>query len=173
MLLRRTAIVGSLLVVSMTVGGCSEDDLFSNLNGTHAANSTPRSGAGQLSPDADALPNYGDNSSARRPRPMSATDEREALDKAKALRPVLEAQRKRGRVAPRDLRPVLEKLGAGRVTIAERAAATSAAAAKGSTFGVFVGRTACLTGAVTEERVYLQVDGPFPDTGCLEPPVAH
>ncbi|MEU4144832.1 hypothetical protein [Streptomyces parvulus] len=45
--------------------------------------------------------------------------------------------------------------------------------AAGSSYGVWIGGSARITGAVTEERVWVEVDGLHPETGCMSPPPAH
>ncbi|RDD90566.1 hypothetical protein DVZ84_04250 [Streptomyces parvulus] len=45
--------------------------------------------------------------------------------------------------------------------------------AAGSSYGVWIGGSACITGAVTEERVWGEVDGRYPETGCMSPPAAR
>jgi hypothetical protein len=45
--------------------------------------------------------------------------------------------------------------------------------ARSSGFGVYVGDTGCVHGAVTEKRIWIDVTGHYPETGCVTPPPAH
>ncbi|MFF1839869.1 hypothetical protein ACFVXE_37790 [Streptomyces sp. NPDC058231] len=102
---------------------------------------------------------------------MSRQDEREAGGAAAGIERALDRQRRLGRIGPQDIRPVLEGLAApDRVTVENRIAGTSSTRMEGSRFGVSVGATACVTGAVDGARVWTSVGGRHPETGCMEPP---
>jgi hypothetical protein len=173
MLSHRTAVTFGAILASLALTGCG-DDLFSNMNGTAKANSAPPTTAENRSP-ADSPPNYGDNSRVHRPGAMTRADEQAATSKAKDVRSALEEQQKRGSVSPADVQPALEAIAApGRVDVTNRTTATSATvSADGSTFGIYVGESACITGAVSRTRMWINVNGHYPETGCIEPHTAH
>jgi hypothetical protein len=60
-----------------------------------------------------------------------------------------------------------------RLEVAERVTSGDENPVRGSVYGIWIGRTACVTGAVTAERVWSDVNGHFPETGCLPPAPAH
>lgn len=74
-----------------------------------------------------------------------------------------------GTFAPDQLGPALERLAApNRVTVTPLRTD-----ARSSGFGVYVGDTGCVHGAVTEKRIWIDVTGHYPETGCVTPPPAH
>ncbi|MEU9523318.1 hypothetical protein [Streptomyces sp. NPDC048224] len=174
MLSHRTAVTFGAIIASLTLTGCG-DDLFSNMNGTAKANSAPPTTAENRSPSADSPPNYGDNSRVHRPGAMTRADEQAATSKAEDVRSALEEQQKRGSVSLTDVQPILEAVAApGRVDVTNRTTGISATvSADGSTFGIYVGESACITGAVTRTRIWINVNGHYAETGCIEPPTAH
>lgn len=176
----RTAAIAVLCVLALTSCGKSADDLFSNLNGTKSSNAsdqetpagqeTPTSGAAK----ADEPPNYGDNSRAQRPDRPNAADEKRAREKAKEITRALEELRRNDQTQPAQVRPVLTRLASpAHLAVAEWPARGEENPAQGSTYGIWIGKTACITGAVSPERVRTDVNGHFPETGCLPPAPAH
>jgi hypothetical protein len=176
MSLRRfTATIGAAAAAALTLTACSADDLFSNLNGTRSANSPRPSPADSQPPAADAPPNYADNNRARQPKDISSADRQAAARLAKDIERALERTRDQRQVTPAQVRPVLEDLvGARRLDVSDRTIGLEPKRqTDGSFFGVFVGDTACVNGAVSSNRVWVNVSGHYPETGCLEPPFAH
>ncbi|MFE0101569.1 hypothetical protein [Streptomyces sp. NPDC059009] len=141
------ALTASLL--ALTVSGCGKDadDLFSNLNGT----ASQRSEAG----------------SAAAPNPEDA---KKAVQKRAEVERALDKLRRRGTVAPADVRRALTDLaGRARVSVDDARSADGAQQAEGSEYGIWIGATACVTGAMYKDRVRAYVNGRYPATGCLPP----
>ncbi|MFJ1745431.1 hypothetical protein ACIOJD_04200 [Streptomyces sp. NPDC088116] len=169
-----TAAITTLCVLALTSCGKSADDLFSNLNGTRSSHDsdkeTPTSGAAK----ADEPPNYGDNSRAQRPDRPNAADEKRAREKAKEITRALEELRRNAQTQPVQVRPVLTRLASpAHLAVAEWPAGGEENPAQGSTYGIWIGKTACIRGVVSQERVRTEVNGHFPETGCLPPAPAH
>ncbi len=96
----KTAAVTGVIVAALALTGCG-DDLFSNMNGTRKANSTPPSATDSHSSAVDSPPNYGDNSRARRPGAMAREEQQKATAKAQEVKAALEAQQQRGQTSPK------------------------------------------------------------------------
>ncbi|MEU6394364.1 hypothetical protein [Streptomyces sp. NPDC046939] len=172
---RRTAAVLGTLVAILASTGCSAtDDLFSNLDPNPPITATPSTTAGFQPPAADAPPNYADNNRVRHPRSMSFRDRQEAERRARSIQHALRVQQERGQITPEEVRPVLERLARpGRLVLSGRMVGTALTPAEGSDFGIFVGDTACVTGAVSTTRIWIDVNGHYPETGCTAPPPTH
>ncbi|MFF1921193.1 hypothetical protein ACFVW8_11550 [Streptomyces sp. NPDC058221] len=165
-----TAAVAVLCVLTLTSCGKDADDLFSNLNGTRSSDAsdgeTPDSGA----TGPNAPPFYGDNSRARRPDRPDPADEERARRKAEEVRHALEDLRRQHRTRPGQVREALEPLAAAaHLEVTERPTPGNGNPAEGSMYGIWIGRTACVTGAVTPDRIWSDVGGHAPETGCLPP----
>ncbi|MFG3160688.1 hypothetical protein ACGFY8_12505 [Streptomyces sp. NPDC048232] len=169
---RNPALV-ALAVALLTGCGQTKDDLFSNLNGTGSQASTEAPASGEA-PHPDIPPNHADNQRARQPGEMSPGDEGRARRLAAEVESALGELSRHGRTAPADVRTTLTRLAApDRVTVDVLIRGSGAGRAAGSSYGVGIGETACITGAVTEDRVWVEVNGPYPETGCLPPAPAH
>ncbi|MGH4030335.1 hypothetical protein ACQB60_15500 [Actinomycetota bacterium Odt1-20B] len=141
------ALTAALLTLTLSGCGKDADDLFSNLNGT----TSQRSEAG----------------SAAAPNPQDA---KKAVRKRAEVEHALDGLRRRGTVAPADVRRALTDLaGRARVSVADARSADGAQKAEGSEYGIRIGATACVTGAVHKDRVRAYVNGLYPTTGCLPP----
>ncbi|TGA95311.1 hypothetical protein E2651_34530 [Streptomyces sp. MZ04] len=44
---------------------------------------------------------------------------------------------------------------------------------EGASIGLYVGRHACVTAFVQPTNYGVKTNGPFPETGCMEPPIGH
>ncbi|MEV0257266.1 hypothetical protein AB0H82_23805 [Streptomyces sp. NPDC050732] len=169
----KPAAVTVIAVTLLTGCGQSADDLFSNLNGTHP---TRRSDPGTPGTDLthpETPPNYADNQRARRPGEMSPRDERRARQKATEIKRALGELRRRGRTSPAEVRAALTPLAAPAPVTVEDLSAARANASEGSSYGVWLRGTACITGTITEDRVSAEVNGPYPETGCMPPAFTH
>ncbi|MFE1953268.1 hypothetical protein ACFW9D_22700 [Streptomyces sp. NPDC059524] len=175
MSLRRITAVISTVAAALALSGCSGDDLFSNMNGTRAANSAAPAPASSRPPAGDAPPNYADNSRVRQPKDVATRDRAEAKHLAQEIQRVLETERERGRISPAEVRPALDALVAPRrLDVGILMVGTAPTVQEdGSEFGVFVGDTACVNGAVSKERVWVEISGHYPETGCMIPSPAH
>ncbi|GHC45633.1 hypothetical protein GCM10010308_75930 [Streptomyces vinaceusdrappus] len=170
----KTAAGIGVVAATLALTGCG-NDLFSNMNGTRKANSAPPSATDPHSPPADSPPNYGDNTAARRPEAMAREDQQAATARTQEVKAALRTQQQRGRISPELLLPVLEDIALPwRVEVSNRTTGTAATTpTDGSVFGIYVGETACISGAVSSSRIWVNVNGHFPETGCIEPPPAH
>ncbi|WP_369248201.1 hypothetical protein [Streptomyces sp. R41] len=148
---------------------------------------TPTSSAGSSSSPAsphaepdrgDSAPHNAENNIGRMPADMTPADEAAAQEKAEKVKPVLEELRKQGRISPKDVRPALASLGfrAADMRVQDpwsRWNVDHSEKVPGTFYGIWVGKTACISGAVSEDRVWVEVNGPYPETACIVPPVAH
>ncbi|MFE1117818.1 hypothetical protein [Streptomyces rochei] len=106
---------------------------------------------------------------------MAREDRQVATARTQEVKAALKTQQQRGRISPGYLLPVLEDIaGPWRVEVSNRTTGTTATVpADGSVFGIYVGESACISGAVSSSRIWVNVNGHFPETGCIEPPPAH
>ncbi|MFI9025318.1 hypothetical protein [Streptomyces sp. NPDC053560] len=174
-----TAAAGVLLLAGC---GLSEDELFSNLNGTGASHSQGADPSGTAdtseteAPRSDAPPNYADNNRVRIPGEMSPQDEKRAGQKAAEVKRVLEDLRRQGRISPAEVQPVLAELSASdplSVTGLRSLSPDTVDKVRGSSYGIWIGKTACVTGAVSKDRVWAKANGHYLESGCLPPPPTH
>ncbi|MFG2311407.1 hypothetical protein ACGFS9_22480 [Streptomyces sp. NPDC048566] len=126
----------------------------------------------------DSAPHHAENEVGRRPGAMSAADAAAARRQAARVRPVLEGLRAGGRVGPDAVRPALAALGFAPADLRvqrpwSRWNGDHAEAVPGTLYGIRVGATACVSGMVDDGQVWTEVTGPYPETGCVAPPVAH
>ncbi|MFD4764458.1 hypothetical protein ACFWOJ_38340 [Streptomyces sp. NPDC058439] len=169
-----TVAVAVLCVLGVTSCGKNADDLFSNLNGTTSSDTSEHETPSGDTAGPDAPPFYGDNSRVRRPDRPDPADEKRAREKVKDVTQVLEDLRRQHRTRPAQVREALAPLAApAHLEVIERPTSEDESPARGSMYGIWIGETACVTGAVTAERVWSDVNGHFPETGCLPPARAH
>ncbi|WP_385625626.1 hypothetical protein PXH67_43840 (plasmid) [Streptomyces sp. P8-A8] len=169
-----TAAVAVLFVLALTSCGKGVDDLFSNLNGTTSSDTSEHETPSSDTAGPDAPPFYGDNSRARLPDRPAPADEKQAREKVKDITQPLEDLRRQHRTRPAQVREALAPLAApAHLEVTERPTSGDESPAQGSMYGIWIGRTACLTGAVSAERVWSDVNGHFPETGCQPPARAH
>ncbi|MEU0676878.1 hypothetical protein ABZ330_29040 [Streptomyces sp. NPDC006172] len=174
MSIRKPAALAVVAVILLTGCGKSTDDLFSNLNVTQPSSPPDAGTAGQNGPGPDTPPNHADNNRARQPREMSPEDGSRAGQAAVDVEKALEELRRRGAISPAEVQPALARRAAPfPVTVADLALGTGTKAVEGSAVGVWIGETACVTGAITEDRVWTHVNGHHPETGCLPPAPTH
>ncbi|POM25046.1 hypothetical protein BTM25_36880 [Actinomadura rubteroloni] len=122
----------------------------------------------------DGAPHEGENGAPRRAREMSDADARAARRAVARVRPVLERLRRDGRIAPGDVRTALLGLfPAADVTVGRAQQRSAPTPPPGAEYGVRIGTTGCVTGAVGVARVWADANGLYPETGCLPPAFAH
>lgn len=169
---KRTAAV-AVAVFALAGCGKSTDDVFSNLNGTSSSGS-PGTTAPTPGTRSDAPPNHADNNRVRHPGTMSPQDEKRARHKTRQVERALDELRRDGRVGPAEVRPVLAKLSApAHLSVEKLLVGAGADTTRGSAYGIWIGRTACVTGAVTKDRVWAHANGHYPETGCTPPAPTH
>ncbi|MER5562683.1 hypothetical protein CG740_20575 [Streptomyces sp. CB01201] len=160
--------------LALTGCGKSADDLFSNLNGHNPPRAHGSSSPTTQAPSRDAPPNHPDNNRVRQPGEMTPEDESTARQKATAVEHALTGLRMRGTINPADVRPVLTRIaGPSHLTVGDLLIGTALTKTEGSDYGIWIGDTACVTGAVTKDRVWVEVNGHYPETGCVAPPASH
>ncbi|MFF4185414.1 hypothetical protein ACFYZ9_19670 [Streptomyces sp. NPDC001691] len=173
---RRRNLVLAATAAALALTGCgkSADDLFSNLNGHNPPRAHSSSSPTAQAPSSEAPPNYFDNNRASRPGEMTPQDESAARQKAAAVEHALNELRIRGTINPADVRPVLTRIAdPSRLSVGDLLIGTALTKTEGSDYGIWIGDTACVTGAVTKDRVWAEVNGHYPETGCVAPPAAH
>ncbi|GAA0611897.1 hypothetical protein [Streptomyces crystallinus] len=148
MSLRKFRLPTAAAVTALVLTGCGkiQDDLFSNLNGTprHASSS----------------------GEAPRPGPMSPSDEKVATFKAGEVKAELEKLRQQGKTRPDDVRPALQLLATQEyVDVHALNRGTG-----GSTFGIWLTKTACIAGDIDANTVTAEAHGYYPQTGCVSLP---
>ncbi len=132
---------------------------------------SPSVGSRQVDPE---VPNYWDNNRYKWPQDISPDDEAVAKRIADAVKPRLERLREQGRISPDEVRPVLQQAAGGRRVVAEILLAGAAdRKTDGTSYGIWVGETGCVTGAVNQQRIWVDVNGRYIEHGCLTPPVGH
>ncbi|WP_030607844.1 hypothetical protein [Streptomyces sclerotialus] len=167
------AVVAAAGVLVLASCGISGDELFSNLNGTRASHARDTDTSGTQPPPADAPPNYADNSRVRQPGEMSAQDEKRARQKATEVKSALEDLRRRGEIDPSEVRPVIARLAGSASHSVTGISSLRAEKVDGSSYGIWIGDTACVTGAVNKDRVWADANGFYPESRCLPPAPTH
>ncbi|MER5359933.1 hypothetical protein [Streptomyces sp. NPDC002785] len=175
---RKSGLAVVAVVAAFALAGCgtTEDDLFSNLNGTGSGDAEGADAPTPAlnTPKGDAPPNYFDNNRVRQPGEMGPEDEKKARRKAVEVDRVLSELRLAGKVGPGDVRPALEQLaGSAHVAVGNRLVGVGTRKAEGSDFGIWIGTSACVTGAVSKDRVWATANGHYLETGCMPPAPAH
>jgi hypothetical protein len=173
---RKRTFAAAVAAAALALAGCgkSTDDLFSNLNGTRSSGSHDTGTSAPATPGSDAPPNYADNTRVRQPGETSPRDEKPARQLATEVQRALDELRRRGEISPAEVRPVLAELAApAHLSVGELLIGTAMDKVEGSTYGIWIGRTACVTGAVSKDRVWADVNGHYPETGCMPPPSTH
>ncbi|MET9294758.1 hypothetical protein [Streptomyces sp. NPDC003077] len=185
-------------VVALGATGCgkpSGDESFENVDPKSGPTASAKASASaeasvtasasakasvKASPSADPdpvdpeVPNYYDNNRHKWPRDMTPEDGAAAQRIADALKPRLEQFRARGKISPEEIRPVLEQAAGGyRVVAGDLLVGAANKKVRGTDYGIWVGKTGCVTGAVNRDRVWAEVNGRYPEHGCLTPPVGH
>ncbi|MFD4624257.1 hypothetical protein [Streptomyces sp. NPDC058475] len=179
----RAALLLATAAVCLTACGTETTGAQSPRTPPDSPPSTSTSSSPPASPQAepdhgDSAPHNAENNIGRRPADMTPADEAAAKEKAKKVKPVLEKLREQGRISPEDVRPALASLGFRAADLRVQDPWSTwkvdhAEKVPGSAYGIWVGRTACISGTVTGDGVWTEVTGPYPETACIAPPVAH
>ncbi|MER7666973.1 hypothetical protein ABTY61_00725 [Kitasatospora sp. NPDC096128] len=154
--------------------------------GTDGPNATPHvePGAG------DGAPHHGENNSSRTARELTPAAEQQARTEADRIEPVLKRLWESGTWDPASVRTALLRLGypsedarpnttqtLGALTVwsgeprftSDRGYVTS----EGAVLSLRVRPDACVLGWVHPADYQVRTSGPYPETGCFEPPFAH
>ncbi|MFD0020656.1 hypothetical protein [Streptomyces sp. NPDC058382] len=184
----------ALLLVSAVASltACGEQHVAAG-----APSASPSAGPGTAGPGAspyvepgshDGAPHYNDNNAGRRPSAISRAGEKDARREADRIEPVLERLWKQGKWDPRSVRSAMLALGyreqagsegerpSGRLEVRAmqpRFETDHYVTPAGARIGLRVRRDACVTAFTQKTNYQVQVNGPYPETGCFAPPFAH
>ncbi|MEU4116217.1 hypothetical protein AB0F71_17180 [Kitasatospora sp. NPDC028055] len=138
----------------------------------------------------DGAPHYRENNGSRIARDLSPAAEQEARREANRIEPVLKGLWESGTWDPASVRTALLRLGypsedarpnttqtVGALTVrpgeprftSERDYVTP----EGASISLRVRPDACVIGFVQPTNYQVRTSGPYPETGCFEPPFAH
>ncbi|WP_328495099.1 hypothetical protein OHS59_21825 [Streptomyces sp. NBC_00414] len=178
---RSAVLVGAVLI--LTLGACGRE---------RPADATAGSGSGTATPSApgaspyvepgagDGAPHYNENNAYRRTGEMSPAHERDAEREAARIEPVLKRLWEQGKWDPATVRAALLELGYeegdGALTVREmfpRFENDEYNTPEGAMVGLSVHPDACVTAFVQKSDYSVQTNGPYPETGCFEPPYGH
>ncbi|MEV6741204.1 hypothetical protein AB0N14_31560 [Streptomyces sp. NPDC051104] len=137
----------------------------------------------------DGAPHYNENNGSRRPRAMSPADAKDAQREADRIEPVLKRLWEAKKWDPATVRAALLRLGYKEEQTGpkgERLGGTLTVRAmdsryrdghyvtpEGALVGLRVHDDACVTAFVQKTNYQVSTNGPYPETGCFEPPFAH
>ncbi|WP_234376926.1 hypothetical protein [Streptomyces sp. TP-A0356] len=184
-----------LLVAAMSLDACGHQRAT---NSTAKAATSPPSGAalatGGASPyvepgAGEGAPHYNDNNGYRRAGDMSPAHAKDAQREAERIKPVLERLWEERKWDPATVRTALLRLGYQEDRTGangERHGGVLSVRAmdsryqdghyvtpEGALVGLRVHRDACVTAFVQKTNYQVEANGPFPETGCFEPPYGH
>jgi hypothetical protein len=182
------AAVALALVAALSACG----DLHAS--GSTARAATPGASEGAASPyvepgAGDGAPHYNENNAYRRSREMSPAHAKDAEREAGRIRPVLERLWEQRKWDPATVRAALLRLGyeeervtkdgtllGGTLTVSEmspRWKDDGYVTPEGTRVALRVHRDACVTAFVQKSNFDVRANGPYPETGCFEPPYGH
>ncbi|MEU6766885.1 hypothetical protein ABZ916_30835 [Streptomyces sp. NPDC046853] len=138
----------------------------------------------------DGAPHNGDNNAYRRPGDMTPASEEAAEAEAARMRPLLKRLHAKKKWDPESVRAALiGELGyeivktgskgrvlSGSLTVQEmrsRYENDEYITPEGTMIGLRVRKDACVTAFVQPTNYEARANGPFMETGCMEPPVGH
>lgn len=137
----------------------------------------------------DGAPHYNENDAYRREGDMTPAHAKDAQREADRIRPVLERLWERRMWDPATVRAALLRLGyeeepvtqggkrlGGTLTVTEmspRWKDDGYVTPEGTRVALRVHADACVTAFVQESNVDVRTNGPYPETGCFEPPYGH
>ncbi|MEV6013532.1 hypothetical protein AB0M29_43145 [Streptomyces sp. NPDC051976] len=187
---RRHLAAGLLLGSAVTLTACGQQHLPAGTTPTTTSASPSSSSSPYVEPGAnDGAPHYQENNAGRLPGTMSAADATEAEAQATRIRPVLKHLWQQGTWDPASVRTAMLALGyqerhghasTGRpgVTLEVRAMdqrfeGDHYVTPAGAQVGLSVHGDACVTAFVQKADYDVQVNGPYPESGCFAPPFAH
>ncbi|MFD8006486.1 hypothetical protein [Streptomyces mirabilis] len=186
---------GLALVAVLCLGGCGEqratDSTAGAPTGTSRSAAAGASGASPyVEPGAgDGAPHYNENNGYRRPGDMSPASATDATREADRIRPVLKRLWERKKWDPATVRAALLDLGyeeertgsngkpnGGTLTVRamnSRFTDGREVTPEGASVGLRVHADACVTAFVQKSNYEVTTNGPYPETGCFEPPSGH
>ncbi|WP_210583717.1 hypothetical protein [Streptomyces sp. GESEQ-35] len=190
---RRTPLAGAGLVLAaaLTLTACGElRAADSTAGGTPSASSHAAGASPYVEPGAgDGAPHHNENNAYRRSGDMSAAHAKDAGREAERIRAVLKRLWEQGKWDPTTVRAALLRLGyeeervtqdgkrlGGTLTVREmfsRYENGGYVTPEGALVGLRVHADACVTAFVQKSNYEVETNGPYPETGCFEPPYGH
>ncbi|MFD8542967.1 hypothetical protein [Streptomyces sp. NPDC059649] len=196
---RRRRLVAALLLLSAAIPltACGQQHVAADAPSTSPGTPSP-SRPGPAGPGAspyvepgahDGAPHYDENNAHRQPREMSPASEKDARREAGRIEPVLKRLWKQGKWDPKSVRSAMLALGyeqqrtgakgeqlGGKLDVRgmePRFEGDHYVTHEGARIGLRVHRDACVTAFVQKTNYQVQVNGPYLESGCFEPPFAH
>ncbi|GAA2276521.1 hypothetical protein GCM10010234_10490 [Streptomyces hawaiiensis] len=195
MLGRPAAAVALALALAATLGGCGDvhaPDSRAGAAFSPSGTSSPSApGASPyVEPGAgDGAPHYNENNAYRREGDMTPAHAQDAQREADRIRPVLERLWERREWDPETVRTALLRLGyeeervtkdgkrvGGTLTVtgmSPRWKDDGYVTPEGTQVALRVHDDACVSGFVQKSNFEARANGPYPETGCFEPPYGH
>ncbi|MFH8802743.1 hypothetical protein ACH4F6_24580 [Streptomyces sp. NPDC017936] len=197
---RPLAGAGLVLAASLTLTACGQVRAADPVAGGATSGSSPAAApsaspsTGGTSPyvepgAGDGAPHHHENNGHRQEGEMSPAHARDAQREADRVRPVLERLWKRKQWDPPAVRAALLELGyeeervapdgrrlGGTLTVRSmfpRYRDGGYVTPEGALVAVRVHDDACVSGFVQKSNYEVRATGPYPETGCFEPPYAH
>jgi hypothetical protein len=137
----------------------------------------------------DGAPHYDENNAYRREGDMAPAHEKDARREADRIRPVLEGLWERRKWDPATVRTALLRLGyeeervtkdgrrlGGTLTVTAMSARWKDdhyVTPEGTRVALRVHDDACVSAFVQKPNFEVRTNGPYPETGCFEPPYGH
>ncbi|MET9447063.1 hypothetical protein [Streptomyces cinerochromogenes] len=125
----------------------------------------------------EGAPHYRENNGFRISGDMSAASAEDARREAGRIEPVLKRLWQQGKWDPETVRPALLGLGYGGTLRVEpmhsRFVDGREVRPEGALVGLRVHEDACVTAFVQKTNYQVSTNGPYPETGCFEPPAGH
>jgi hypothetical protein len=137
----------------------------------------------------DGAPHYNENNAYRQSGDMSPAHAEDAEREAARIRPVLKRLWEQGKWDPSTVRAALLRLGyeeervtkdgkwlGGTLTVREmfsRYEDDGYVTPEGALAGLRVHDDACVSAFVQKSNYDVRANGPYPETGCFEPPYGH
>ena len=192
---RRMPVVGAglVLVGVLALTACGEVRAPGSVAAATPSASASASAAGAspyVEPGAgDGAPHYNENNAYRQSGDMSPAHARDAEREAARIRPVLERLWKQRTWDPSAVRAALLRLGyeeervtqdgkrlGGTLTVREmfsRYEGDGYVTPEGALVALRVHADACVSAFVQKSNYEVRTNGPYPETGCFEPPYGH
>ncbi|MFI0815277.1 hypothetical protein ACH4TX_03820 [Streptomyces sp. NPDC021098] len=185
---RRRRVAALLLGAALSLTACGEQ------RATTAATPAPGSSSPAASPyvepgAGDGAPHYRENNAYRLPGEMSPASAKDARKEAARIEPVLKRLWGEKKWDPKSVRAAMLKLGykeertgpkgerlGGTLTVqgmSSRFEGDHDVTPEGARIGLRVHDDACVTAYVQKTNYVVTTNGPYPETGCFEPPSGH
>lgn len=182
---RRVAATALLLGAALSLTACGEQHATTADAPSAPPSSSPSSPAASpyVEPGAgDGAPHYRENNAYRLPGEMSPASAKDARREAARIEPVVKRLWGEKKWDPKSVRTALLALGyeeqrrGGTLTVqgmSSRFEGDHYVTPEGALIGLRVHEDACVTAYVQKTNYVVTTNGPYPETGCFEPPSGH